>query len=100
LYTIYGMYQTLVSGLRSIFQIIVIILIVMGAVIVAVWVAVAIAIAFGPFGIPAVIAMTATGAALTAVYVGIAIPLGIIAHFLAETMDIRGLSLVPSPPSR
>jgi hypothetical protein len=100
LYTIYGMYQTMVSGLKSVFQIIVIILIAMGAAIVAVWIAVAIAIAFGPFGIPAVIAMTATGIALTAVYIGIAIPLGIIAHFLAETMHIRGLSLVPSPPSR
>ena len=100
LYTIYGMYQTILSGLRSVFQIIVIILIALGAVIIAVWVAVAIAIAFGPFGIPVMIAMTATGIALTAVYIGIAIPLGIIAHFLAETMDIRGLSLVPSPPSR
>lgn len=100
LYTVYGMYLTLLSGLRSVFQIIVIILIIMGAVIVAVWIAVAIAIAFGPFGIPVMIAMTATGVALTAIYIGIAIPLGIIAHFLAETMHISGLSLVPSPPSR
>ena len=100
LYTVYGMYLTLLSGLRSVFQIIVIILIIMGAVIVAVWIAVAIAIAFGPFGIPVMIAMTATGVALTAIYIGIAIPLGIIAHFLAETMNISGLSLVPSPPSR
>lgn len=100
LYTIYGMYQTMVSGLKSVFQIIVIILIAMGAAIVAVWIVVAIAIAFGPFGIPAVIAMTAVGVALTAVYIGIAIPLGIIAHFLAETMHISGMSLVPSPPSR
>jgi hypothetical protein len=99
LYTVYGLYLTLISGLRSIFQILVIILIAMGAAIVAVWVAVAVAIAFGPFGIPAVIAMTATGVVLTAVYIGIAIPLGIIAHFLAETMHIRGLSLVPAPPS-
>jgi len=100
LYTMYGMYQTMLSGFRSVFQIIVIILIAMGAAIIAVWIAVAIAIAFGPFGIPAVIAMTATGVALTAVYIGIAIPLGIIAHFLAETLHIRGLSFIPSPPSR
>jgi hypothetical protein len=37
---------------------------------------------------------------LTAFYLGIAIPLGEIAHFLAETMNIHGLSLVPPPPSR
>ena len=100
LYTLYGTYDTIQSGLRSVFEIIVIIMIAMGAVIVAVWIAVAIAIAFGPFGVPVVIAMTATGVALTAVYLGIAIPMGIIAHFLAETMHIQGLSLVPSPPSR
>lgn len=100
LYTIYGMYETMVSGLKSVFQIIVIILIAMGAAIIAVWIAVAIAIAFGPFGIPAVIAMTATGIALTAVYIAIAIPLGIIAHFLAETMHIHGLSLIPDAPER
>ena len=96
LYTIYGMYLTIESGLRSIFQIIVIILIAMGAAIIAVWIAVGIAIAFGPFGIPAMIALTTTGVALTAVYIGIAIPLGIIAHFLAQVMHIDGLSLVPS----
>jgi hypothetical protein len=100
LYTLYGTYDTIQSGLRSVFEIIVIIMIAMGAVIVAVWIAVAVAIAFGPFGVPVVIAMTATGVALTAVYLGIAIPMGIIAHFLAETMHIQGLSLVPSPPSR
>jgi hypothetical protein len=33
---------------------------------------------------------------LTAIYIGIAVPMGIIAHFLAETMHIQGLSLVPS----
>jgi hypothetical protein len=96
LYTIYGTYLTLVSGLKSVFEIIVIILIAMGAVIVAVWIAVAVAIAFGPFGVPAVIAMTATGVALTAVYIAIAIPMGIIANFLAETMKINGLALLPS----
>lgn len=100
LYTMYGAYDTLQSGLRSVFEIIVIILIAMGAAIIALWIAVAIAIAFGPFGIPVVIASTAGAVAMTAVYVGIAIPLGIIAHFLAETMHIQGLSLVPSPPSR
>jgi hypothetical protein len=100
LYTLIGVYDTIQSGLKSIFEVIVIILIAMGAAIVAVWIAVAIAIAFGPFGIPVVIAMTATGVVLTAVYIGIAIPMGIIAHFLAETMHIHGLSLVPSPPSR
>ena len=100
LYTIYGVYQTILSGLRSVFQIIVIILIAMGAAIIAVWIAVAIAAAFGPFGIPAVIAMTATGAALTAFYIGIAIPLGIIANFLAQTLHIRGLSLIPDVPER
>jgi hypothetical protein len=100
LYTIYGMYDTMQSGLRSVFEVIVIILIAMGAVIVALWVAVAVAIAFGPFGIPFVIASTAGAIALTAVYIGIAIPLGIIANFLAETMNIHGISLVPSPPSR
>jgi len=26
--------------------------------------------------------------------------MGIIAHFLAETMHIQGLSLIPDPPSR
>ena len=100
LYTIYGTYLTLVSGLKSVFHIIVIILIAMGAVIVAVWIAVAVAIAFGPFGVPAVIAMTATGIALTAVYLAIAIPMGIIANFLAQTMKISGLDLLPSPPKR
>jgi hypothetical protein len=85
LYTMYGMYDTLQSGLRSVFEIIVIILIAMGVAIVALWLI--------PFvGIAAAIATTA-------VFVAIAIPLGIIAHFLAETMHIQGLSLVPSPPS-
>jgi hypothetical protein len=98
LYTIYGTYLTLVSGLKSVFHLIVIILIAMGAAIVAVWIAVAVAIAFGPFGIPTVIAMTATGIALTAVYIAIAIPMGIIANFLAQTMKINGLALLPSPP--
>ena len=100
LYTLIGVYDTLQSGLKSIFEVIVIILIAMGAVIVAVWIAVAIAVAFGPFGVPVVIAMTATGIALTAVYLGIAIPMGIIAHFLAETMHIHGLSLIPDPPKK
>ena len=100
LYTLIGVYDTIQSGLRSIFEIIVIILIAMGAAIVAVWIAVAIAAAFGPFGVPVVIAMTAAGVALTAIYVAIAVPMGIIAHFLAETMHIHGLSLISSPPSR
>jgi cytochrome bd-type quinol oxidase subunit 1 len=100
LYTVYGTYLTLVSGLKSVFHLIVIILIAMGAAIVAVWIAVAVAIAFGPFGVPAVIAMTATGIALTAVYLAIAIPMGIIANFLAQTMKISGLALLPSPPKR
>jgi len=100
LYTIYGMYDTMQSGLRSVFEVIVIILIAMGAAIVALWIAVAVAAAFGPFGIPVVIASTAGAVAMTAIYIGIAIPLGIIANFLAETMNIHGLSLVPSPPSR
>ena len=100
LYTIYGMYDTMQSGLRSVFEVIVIILIAMGAAIVALWIAVAVAAAFGPFGIPVVIISTAGALAMTAIYIGIAIPLGIIANFLAETMNIHGLSLVPSPPSR
>lgn len=99
LYTLYGTYDAIQSGLISVFEIIVIILIAMGAAIVALWIAVAIAIAFGPFGIPFVIGSTAAAIALTAVYIGLAIPMGIIAHFLAETMHIQGLSLVPSPPS-
>jgi hypothetical protein len=86
LYTLYGTYDTIQSGLNSIFEIIVIILIAMGAATVLLWL-----IPF--FGIAAAIAMTA-------VFVAIAIPMGIIAHFLAETMHIQGLSLVPSPPSR
>ena len=100
LYTLYGTYDTIQSGLRSVFEVIVIILIATGAVIIALWIAVAIAIAFGPFGIPFVIASTVSAGIMTAIYIGLAIPLGIIAHFLAETMHIQGLSLVPSPPSR
>lgn len=100
LYTVLGIYDTLQSGLRSTFEVIVIILIAMGLAIVALWIAVAVAIAFGPFGIPFVIASTASATVMTAVYIGIAVPLGIIAHFLAETMHIHGLSLVPSPPSK
>ena len=99
LYTLIGTYDTLQSGLKSMFEIIVIILIAMGAAIIALWIAVAIAIAFGPFGIPFVIASTAAATVMTAIYVGIAVPMGIIAHFLAETMHIQGLSLIPSPPS-
>ena len=100
LYTLLGIYDTLQSGLRSTFEVIVIILIAMGAAIIALWVAVAIAAAFGPFGVPVVIASTAAATVMTAIYIGIAVPLGIIAHFLAETMHIHGLSLVPDPPSR
>jgi hypothetical protein len=96
LYTLYGVYASIQTAMRSVFQIIVIILIAMGAAIVALWIAVAIAIAFGPFGIPFVISSTAAAVVLTAIYVGIAIPMGIIAHFLAETMNIQGLSLIPS----
>lgn len=99
LYTLIGTYDTIQSGLRSMFEIIVIILIAMGAAIIAIWAAVAVAIAFGPFGVPVVIASTATATVLTAIYIGVAVPMGIIAHFLAETMHIQGLSLVPSPPS-
>ena len=100
LYTLIGIYDTLQSGLKSTFEIIVIILIAMGAAIIALWIAVAIAIAFGPFGIPFVVASTAGATVMTAIYIGIAVPLGIIAHFLAETMHIHGLSLIPDPPSR
>ena len=100
LYTMYGMYDTLQSGLRSTFEIIVIILIAAGAALIAVWIGLAIAIAFGPFGIIPAGILAATGAVLTAFYIGIAIPLGMIAHVLAETLHIHGLSLVPSPPSR
>ena len=100
LYTLLGAYDTMQSGLRSMFEIIVIILIAMGAAIVALWIAVAIAIVFGPFGLPVVIASSAAAAVMTAVYIGIAVPMGIIAHFLAETMHIQGLSLISSPPSR
>lgn len=100
LYTLLGIYDTLQSGLRSTFEVIVIILIAVGATIIALWIAVAVAIAFGPFGIPFVIASTATATVMTAIYIGFAVPLGIIAHFLAETMHIHGLSLVPDPPSR
>jgi hypothetical protein len=100
LYTLYGTYDSIQSGLKSVYEIIVIILIAMAAAIVLLWVAVAIAAAFGPFGIPALMIATAAAGVLTAIYVGIAIPMGIIAHFLAETMHIQGLSLVPDPPSR
>ena len=100
LYTVLGIYDALQSGLKSTFEVIVIILIVMGAVIIALWIAVAIAIAFGPFGVPFVIASTAAAGVMTAIYIGIAIPLGIIAHFLAETLHIHGLSLIPDPPSK
>ena len=100
LYTLLGAYDTIQSGLRSMFEIIVIILIAMGAAIIALWIAVAIAAAFGPFGIPVVIASTAAATVMTAVYIGIAVPMGIIAHFLAETMHIQGLSLISPPPSR
>ena len=100
LYTLIGVYDTIRSGLRSIFEIIVIIMIAMGAAIVAVWILVAIAAALGPFGAPTVIAMTVVGGVLTAIYIAIAIPMGIIANFLAETMHINGLSLISDPPSR
>jgi hypothetical protein len=81
LYTVLGMYDTIQSGLKSIFEIIVIILIAMGAAIVLLWL------------IPFV--GTAAAIAMTAIFIAIAIPMGIIAHFLAETMHIHGLSLVP-----
>jgi len=100
LYTMYGMYDTMQSGLKSTFEIIVIILIAMGVALIAVWVGLAIAIAFGPFGIIPAGILAAAGGVLTAIYIGIAIPLGTIAHALAEILHIRGLSLVPSPPSR
>ena len=100
LYTLLGAYDTMQSGLRSMFEIIGIILIAMGATIIALWIAVAIAAVFGPFGLPVVIASTATATVLTAIYIGVAVPMGIIAHFLAETMHIHGLSLIPDPPSR
>ena len=96
LYTLYGTYQTILSGLRSIFEIIIIIMIAMVAAIVALWIAVSIAAAFGPFGlIPMGIAIAAA-TVLTAIFVVIAIPLGIIANFLARTMHISGLSVLPS----
>jgi hypothetical protein len=100
LYTLLGAYDAIQSGLRSIFEIIVIILIAMGAAIIALWIVVAIAAAFGPFGLIPMGIATAAAGVLTAIYIGIAIPMGIIAHFLAETMHIHGLSLVPSPPSK
>jgi len=100
LYTVYGVYQMLLSGLRTVYDIMVIILIAMGATIVAVWIGVAIAIAFGPFGIPTMIVLTATGVVLTAIFIGIAVPLGIISDFLAKTMKISGLAGLPSPPRR
>ena len=100
LYTVYGVYLMLLSGLRTVYDIMVIILIAMGATIVAVWVAVAIAIAFGPFGLPVMIAMTATGLILTAIFVGIAVPLGIISDFLAKTMKLSGLAALPLPPRK
>ena len=96
LYTLYGTYATILSGLRSIFEIIVIILIAMAAAVVLLWIAVAIAAAFGPFGIIPMAISTAAATVLTAIFIGIAIPLGIIAHFLAETMHISGLSVLPS----
>jgi hypothetical protein len=100
LYTVYGVYQMMLSGLRTVFEIMVIILIAMGATLIAVWVGVAVAIAFGPFGIPAMIALVATGTVLTAIFIGIAVPLGIISDFLAKTMKISGLAVLPSPPRR
>ena len=100
LYTFYGVYLMLLSMLRTVYDIMVIILIAMGATIVAVWVAVAIAIAFGPFGLPVVIAMTATGVVLTALFIGVAVPLGIISNFLGKTMKLSGLAALPSPPRK
>ena len=100
LYTVYAVYLMLLSGLRTVYDIMVIILIAMGATIVAVWVGVAIAIGFGRVGIPTLIALTATGIALTAIFIGIAVPLGIISDFLAKTMKISGLAALPSPPRR
>jgi hypothetical protein len=100
LYTLLGAYDTMQSGLRSMFEIIVIILIAMGATIIALWIVVAIAAAFGPFGIIPMGIATAAAGVMTAIYIGIAVPMGIIAHFLAETMHIQGLSLIPDPPSR
>jgi hypothetical protein len=100
LYTIYGAYKTMLSGLRAIFEIIVIILIALVATIVGVWIGVAVAIAFGPFGIPTMIALTATGVVLTAFFVGVAVPLGYIADFMAKTLKISGLAVIPSKPRR
>jgi hypothetical protein len=65
-----------------------------------VWIVVAIAIAFGPFGVPVMIAMTAVGVVLTAIFIGVAIQLGIISDFLAKTMKLSGLALLPSPPRK
>ena len=96
LYTLYGTYATILSGLRSIFEILVIILIAMAAAIVLLWIAVGIAAAFGPFGIIPMMISTAAATVMTAIFIGIAIPLGIIANFLAETMHISGLSVLPS----
>ena len=80
LYTLIGVYDALQSGLKSMFEIIVIILIAMGAALVLLWI-------FFPLG----------ATVMTAIYVAIAVPMGIIAHFLAETMHLQGLSLIPSP---
>jgi hypothetical protein len=46
------------------------------------------------------IALTATGVVLTAIFIGIAVPLGIISDFLAKTLKISGLAVLPSPPRR
>lgn len=100
LYTIYGAYKTMLTGLRAVFEIIVIILIAMVATVVGLWVGVAIAIAFGPFGVPAMLAMTGSALALTAVFIGISVPLGYIADFMAKTLKISGLSVLPSKPRR
>ena len=96
LYTLYGTYQTILSGLRSIFEIIIIIMIAMVAAIVALWIAVSIAAAFGPFGLIPMGIATAAATVLTAIFIVIAIPMGMIAHFLARTMHISGLSVLPS----
>ena len=82
LYTLLGTYDTLQSGLKSIYEIIIIILIVLAALLVVLWIA-------GPFGIIQALAMSAF-------YIGIAVPMGNIAHVLAESLHIQGLSLIPS----
>lgn len=81
IYTLLGSYMTIQTTIRSVFEIIVIILIALAVAIVLLW--------FIPF-IGVGLALTAT-----AFFVAIAVPLGLIAHFSAEVLNIQNLSQVP-----